>query len=171
MIGVAEIAGVMSSLKAAKDIAETMIGLRNAAAFKAKAIEFQSKIYDAMSAAIVAQEERSSLLQKVGELEKEVARLEAWDAEKQRYELKDVGSGALAYALKNEASGAEPPHWICAKCYEDGKKSILQPETRNPGRTEWMVCHRCDADIIVVGEREPPPRPTQANTKRTLRGW
>lgn len=170
MVGVTEIAGLMSSLKAAKDIAQTMIGLRDAAAFQAKAIEFQSKILDAQNAAFAAQEERSALVERVHDLEQEVARLEAWDAEKQRYELKDVGSGALAYALKNEAGGTEPPHWICAKCYEDGKKSILQPETRNPGRTEWMVCHRCDADIIVEGEREPP-RPTQANTKRTLRGW
>src|SRR5207248_9496507 len=100
MVGFGEIAGLMSSLKAAKDIAETMIGLRDAQALQAKAIEFQSKILDVMGQAITAKEERATLLQHVRDLAAKVASCEAWETEKQRYELKDAGSGVQAYELK-----------------------------------------------------------------------
>jgi hypothetical protein len=156
----------MASLKAAKDIAEAMVGLRDAAAFQAKAIEFQSKIIDIQNAAFAAQEERSAFVERVGELEKQVARLEAWEAEKQRYELKDAGNGALAYALKGQYAGPEPAHWICASCYEDSKKSILQPETRFPGLTQHLLCHRCEADLIINGSRDFASAPRQTRTER-----
>jgi hypothetical protein len=130
MVGIGEIAGFMSSLKAAKDIAETMIGLLDEAVMQAKVIEFQSKIADALSSAIAAQEERATLLQTVDDLKKEVANLKAWETQKQRYELRDAGNGALAYALKDDARSSDPAHWICAHCYDDAKRSILQPETR-----------------------------------------
>lgn len=94
------------------------------------------------------------MLQKIGQLEKEMARFETWDAEKERYELRDAGSGALAYALKEETRGAEPPHWICAQCYQDRKASILQPEMRMPGRANVLVCNRCKTDIILDGYRD-----------------
>jgi polyhydroxyalkanoate synthesis regulator phasin/ribosomal protein L32 len=171
MVGVGEIAGLMSSLKAAKDIAQTMVGLRDAATFQAKAIEFQSKIFDAMERAIASQEERAALVEKVSELEKEVAQLEAWETEKQRYELKDVGSGSLAFTLKPECAGSEPPHHICAQCYQHAQKSILQPETRFPGRSQWLVCHGCGADIVISGGRDTAstPRQTHAHMGRRLR--
>jgi hypothetical protein len=55
------IAQALNALRAAKDIAEAMIGLRDTAAFQGKLIEFQSKIIDANNAAFSAQEERGAL--------------------------------------------------------------------------------------------------------------
>jgi hypothetical protein len=153
MVGIGEIAGLMSSLKAAKDIAQTMVGLRDAQAFQAKAIEFQSKIFETMERAIAAQEERATLLQEVDALKQEVARFEAWETEKQRYELKDAGNGALAYALKAAEGNPEQPHWACPQCYQDRKISILQPETKAIGRTHHLICNRCRTDLILSGIR------------------
>jgi hypothetical protein len=59
------IAAALSSLKAAKDIAEAMIGLRDTTAFQAKLIEFQSKLIDANNAAFAAQDERSAFLLRI----------------------------------------------------------------------------------------------------------
>ncbi len=110
------IATALSSFKAAKDIAESMIGLRDAAAFQSKLIEFQSKIIDANNASFAAQDERASLLERIRDLEKQVADFKAWEAEKQKYELKEVWPGATTYVLKEDAKGAEPIHWLCANC-------------------------------------------------------
>src|SRR5256885_16097767 len=120
------IATALSSFKAAKDIAESMIGLRDAAAFQSKLIEFQSKIIDANNASFAAQDERASLLERIRDLEKQVADFKAWEAEKQKYELKEVWPGATTYVLKEDAKGAEPIHWLCANCYQFTKKRILQ---------------------------------------------
>ena len=88
MPDISAIASALSSLKAAKDIAEAMISLRDTATFQAKLIEFQGKLIDANNAAFAAQDERTALLERIRDLEKQVTDLKAWDTEKQCYELK-----------------------------------------------------------------------------------
>ena len=153
MVGISEISGLIASLKGARDLAEAMVGLRDTAAFQGKVIEFQGVIMDAQQRVFSVQEERSTLIQKVAELEKKIASLEDWEAQKQRYKLKDLGNGTLAYALKTAMSDGEPPHNICATCYQNGTKSIIQPETRS-GRVEVFVCNRCGSELIPEGERQ-----------------
>src|SRR5712671_2866909 len=144
MVDMSALASALASLKAAKDIGEAMIGLRDAAAFQAKLLEFQSKLIDANNAAFAAQDERVALLERVSALEKEIARLSAWEEDKERYELKEVGSGAFAYVLKaNEATGTgEPIHWLCANCYQQGKKRLLQTHGRDMS-FQYYQCQDC----------------------------
>jgi hypothetical protein len=155
MVDISAIGSALSSFKAAKDIAEAMIGLRDASAFQSKLIEFQSKILDAHDSAFAAQEERSALIDKVRQLEEEVANFKAWETEKKRYELKPLAEGVFAYALKPDAQGSEPAHWICAGCYQNAQKSILQTERREPGMIVFYVCHSCGAELISGGFRSP----------------
>jgi hypothetical protein len=137
------IGAALASFKAAKDIAQAMIGLRDAAAFQSKMIEFQSAILDAQGAAFAANDERTALIEKVSHLETQITKFEAWETEKQRYELYDVGVGSPAYIIKDGMRGTEPPHWLCAHCYTNSKKSILQ----NAGRSSdpHYVMYRCPA--------------------------
>jgi hypothetical protein len=81
-----------------------------------------------------AQSDQFALLERVHELEQQVTDLKAWEKEKQRYELKQLAPGAFCYALKADASGSEPPHRVCAACYQHGKKSILQKVPTNVAR-------------------------------------
>jgi hypothetical protein len=104
MPDIGAIASAVSALNGAKDIAQAMIGLRDSAAFQAKLLEFQSKLIDANSATLAAQDERSSLLEQIRKLEKEVADLKAWDTEKQRYQLTEIGPAAFAYVPCAEAN-------------------------------------------------------------------
>jgi|SRR5215469_10846964 len=150
------IAAALTAFQTAKNIAQSMIGLRDAAAFQSKMIEFQSAILDAQSAAFAANDERSALIEKVSQLEKRVAEIEAWETEKQRYELKALGNhGVFAYALKGDAQNAEPPHHICPDCYQKGEKSILQQVTRFPGHTDVRLCQRCGWEVYITGGWQP----------------
>ena len=154
MPDIGAIAAALSSLKTAKDIAETMIGLRDGAAFQSKLLEFQSKLIDANNAAFAAQDERAALLKRISDLEKEVTDLEAWETTKQRYELKTTNGGGLAWFLKPEAQPTEEPHKICTKCYEDRKRSILQPEGRSGpaahmGNPAKLYCPACRAKVLA----------------------
>jgi hypothetical protein len=74
--------------------------INDAAATQGMVIELNAKILAAQSSVFAANEERSSLLDRVGELEKEVVRLKAWGAEKERYQFAEVGPGVFAYTLK-----------------------------------------------------------------------
>ena len=153
MVDLSAIAAALSSLKAAKDIAESMIGLRDTAAFQGKLIEFQSKIIDANNAAFAAQDERSALLEKIRELEKQVTDFKAWEAEKQRYQMEEVWRGAFTYVVKEEARGAEPIHWICAACYQQGKKTVLQVGADRAGAGGRLAAYTCPACRAVIGVR------------------
>jgi hypothetical protein len=69
------------------------------------------------------------------------------DAEKQRYELKAIGFGAVAYMLKPEARGAEPPHWLCPNCYAQSKKGFFQPTGKQEGRSWLYKCQNCQGEF------------------------
>jgi hypothetical protein len=147
-----------------------MIGLSNAEAVRGKVLEIQSKMLDAQAFAFQAQEERATLIERVGELEKEVARLKAWDAEKQRYQLEEVSPGAVAYVLKPTMRGGEPMHLLCANCYQADKKRFLQAH-RGDASFTYHKCPEC-GDEVRTKKSPSPPRQLTANTRApTDRGW
>src|SRR6185437_12466554 len=106
--------------------AKTMVGLRDAEAFRAKSIELQQIILDALEKGISAREAQSAQLDCIHALEAEVTRLKAWGTEQEQYDLKSIGQGAVAYILKPEARSTKAPHWLCPNCFAKGQKSFLQ---------------------------------------------
>lgn len=103
-----------------------MIGLRDFAQLLEKTVELNQKIAVAQTALFDAQAEQATLVKTIDELEKEVAGLKSWEAEKQRYELKRYDPGTLFYTLKEAEARGEPIHHLCVKCYKNGKPSIVQ---------------------------------------------
>jgi hypothetical protein len=137
---VAEVFAGIGAIKTAFDIAKGLKDIDDATRRNAAVIELQEKI-------LTAREAQSTLLERISELEKKVASFETWESEKQRYELKDVGRGSLAYAVKESMRNAEPPHQICVTCYQHGKKSPLQPSAIMYAR--HLICPECKTDLVV----------------------
>jgi hypothetical protein len=142
---VAEISVGLTSLRAALDITKAMVSLRDAEAFRGKSIELQGLILESLGNAIEAREAYSTQLDRVRSLETDVANLKDWGAEKQNYELKPIGEGSVAYMLKPDKRGAEPPHWLCPNCYSKGQKSFLNATGANTGRGWIYKCTGCGA--------------------------
>jgi hypothetical protein len=82
------------------------------------------------------------MIHEISRLKEELARVKAWDETKKRYQLISPTPGSFVYALKEESKGTEPPHWICATCYEDGRKSILQQLGEFYGVMRY-ICPHC----------------------------
>jgi hypothetical protein len=142
---IAEIAAAITGIRSALDVTKAMVGLRDAEAFRTKSIELQGIIMDAYEKGIEAREAHSAQLERVRALEAEIASLKDWSAEKQDYELKNVGDAAVAYMLKPDKRGAEPPHWLCPNCYSKGQKSFLNPTGAQVGRGWIFKCPNCNA--------------------------
>lgn len=151
----AEITAGITSLRATLDIAKAMVGLRDAEAFRAKSIDMMETIMRALDSGIEAREAYAKQLDSVRALEAEIASLKAWDAEKQHYELKSVGNGAVAYILKPEARGTETPHWLCPNCFAKGQKSFLQSSGSMVMRQWIYECAGCDSKVPAT---EDPTR-------------
>jgi hypothetical protein len=138
---VAEAFAALSSFKSMLDMAKGLKDISDAATRNAVAIEIQEKILSAQAA-------QMGLVERVSELEKEVAGFETWDAEKQRYELKNVGYTAFAYMLKPAERGVCPPHWVCAHCYEQRHIQIIQFIMAPQNQGQRCRCPSCKNDIM-----------------------
>lgn len=148
---VGEVFAGIGALKTAFDIAKGLKDIDDAARRNAAVIELQEKI-------LYAQQSQSTLVERVHDLEKEVASFEQWEAEKKRYALTDFGASTFAYDLKPEAANGEPSHRICPSCYEKRQKSILQYKFRSAtGRDRWK-CSGCDKEF-EFGHPQPPRSP------------
>lgn len=144
----AEIMAGVSGFQAMYNAAKALKDMNDASVRYGAVIELQEKI-------LAAQEQQAALINRVGDLEKEVASLKAWEAEKQRYELKDIGNGNLVYSIKPEMQGAEPPHNLCANCFNQSKKRHLQTEYYFVGRARAYLCHDCGSRLYTSGHYHP----------------
>jgi len=142
------IAAAANSLKVAGDIATGLISLKTMSEVQAKAIELNQKLITAQHDIFSANAAQSALVQRVSDLEKQIAQMKAWDEQKKRYKLTNPwdGNPALVYALRASYKEAEAAHWICTKCYDDGRRSILQPQKDKTGFM-LLTCPTCKAEI------------------------
>jgi hypothetical protein len=125
------------------------------------------RILSAQESAIASRDYQTALLKQINKLENKIAELEAWDADAETYELSDIAqfgrTGQFAYAPKPNTYIDEPLHYLCANCFNQKHKSILQNEQREL-RTEVALCQRCGNDLYLVGARPDAPankRPTK----------
>jgi hypothetical protein len=138
MIDAGSIAAAIGSLKTAADIAKGFLDFKEAAAVQGRVIELQAAILSAQSSALAGQSEQLTLLEQIRSLKEKMAKLEAWEAEKKRYQLTDHGFGRFAYVLKADADNGEPIHKLCATCFNKGQKTILRNSHGN-----WFECDTC----------------------------
>nr|DAY14078.1 MAG TPA: putative zinc-ribbon domain protein [Caudoviricetes sp.] len=84
------------------------------------------------------------------DLEEKIRHYEQFDVEKDQYSLHQFATGAVVYRPKQPATKVDGDsfyYYLCANCYEQSKKSILQPaEIVNNHRT--MKCHCCSSVIL-----------------------
>jgi hypothetical protein len=115
---IAQITGAVQSVKVLNDLVKAARELKNFNELVAAVSEVNTRLMEAQSAALLAQEKQSFLTNRVSELEKEVMDINNWKGETQRYQLAKVGRGAFAYVLKRGMESGEPSHMLCANCFD-----------------------------------------------------
>lgn len=151
----------LTSLKSASDLTKSLLELRDAAKISEISIELNGKIAAAQQLAIAAQSEQTALVAEINNLKKKIVEFEDWESEKQRYELKAIDRGCFAFMPKPGMENGEPPHWLCANCFENGHKSFLQfkgqviTRSGTRGDTSSYACIRCKDSVTVFYTRNP----------------
>jgi hypothetical protein len=158
MVDMGSIAAALGGLKSAGEIAKAILQLKSDTERQAKIIELQSVILAAQSSAISAQSDQYAMLEEVRSLKEEVAKVKAWETQKQRYQMVQPYTGATVYALKKAMSEGEPPHYICANCYQAGKRSILQNGQDKNGWTVLLCPNLSCKSEARTGYRGGAPR-------------
>jgi hypothetical protein len=137
---VSEFATGLGIFKSMMDMAKGLKDANDATIRNSAVIELQEKILAAQSA-------QAMLVQRVGDLEKEVAGLKDWKTEKEKYQLTEISPGIFAYVIKSAMQNGEPVHCLCSNCYQQGKKSILNATYQNMSNA--LHCHLCSALFSV----------------------
>jgi hypothetical protein len=157
------IQSTISGLKLAGDIAKGFLELKSISDVQGKVIELQSAILSAQSSALSANADQTEMVEEIRTLKEDLARVKAWETQKSRYKLVEPwktdqshNPGSITYALKESMKESEPPHLICTKCYEDGRKSILNPFKPTDGRVVF-TCPVCKLQI-PTGNRWTVPQ-------------
>ena len=158
---------ITSPLKSAGEAIEKLIEVRDLSKFGDTLRKLHAEVLAAQAGAIAGQTREMELLKSISALEAEVASFETWDTEKQRYELKDIGGGIMAYALKAGAQPPEPAHSICPDCYQQRIKHMIQPVRRTPGMSHVMVCPHCGWEGYVSGMWHPDHGATRSASRRS----
>lgn len=142
--------GSIAGLRLAGDILKGMLDLKTFNDSSGKVAELQNAILSAQSNAMASHAAQFSMVEEIRALKEEMAQIKAWDTEKQRYKLTTPWEGSLTYALKESMSNGEPPHYICTSCYENRRKSILNPKQNSTNRFYSFVCPNCKTNAAAA---------------------
>lgn len=138
---VAEVITGLGAFKTMLDIAKSMKNMDDA-------VKRNTAVFDLGEQIIATQARYTAAVEQIRELKEKLAQFETWEREKQRYELTEVATGVFSLLLKPSMRSGQPPHCICAQCYEDRRKSILQI-TRNIYGSVTLTCPRCKSEITA----------------------
>lgn len=98
---------------------------------------------------IEARTTQSKQQEVLAQLQKVIERNERFDHEAQRYALQKTDLGGFVYTLKPDHADGQPPHDLCAACFDDRKKSILQFTQMNT-----LTCPKCGATALKSDGRD-----------------
>ncbi|MBA4092408.1 MAG: hypothetical protein C0494_17700 [Sphingobium sp.] len=160
---IAEISAGLSGLQAAKDILQALNGIQTATAVNDIKFTLQTHLLEAQKSLFAAQEAQATLSMRIRDLEQQIVDLKDWKREQERYQLHDVGRGSMAYVLKLGVEGGEPPHWLCATCFNHGRKSFMQNKGNGVGnRTasdrgldKTYACDTCKGSFQITWNNNP----------------
>jgi hypothetical protein len=144
---------LITSLRSAVEITKAIMDVSDANRLQTKILDLTKEIMSAQSCALATQSAQLDLLQSKRGLEDELAKLKTWNMEKYRYELQNVGSGAIVYVPKQSMRGTEPIHWICANCFQIGKKRFL-----NESHSDLHFVYHSARSALEKSESERRPR-------------
>ena len=151
----AEAGAAVGSIKTALDMLKGVRSLKSEADINQAVIEVQRILLDAQSAAVDDKSRQIELLNRISDLEARLAKAEEWESEKRRYRLTEFSTGRFAFVLVEDLGEGEPHHKLCAKCFTEKRKSILQTVRKHSGG-ESVYCQHCTQEMVLT---EFPPDP------------
>ena len=151
-----ELMAIGAAIAAVKDFTE-LVGKLGDGASKARP-EVISKLYasvlDIQQQLLAAQSRESELLARCRALEEEKAHAKDWQTETTRYVLRRVDGGVVRQQKAKHASG-NPPHWLCANCFEEQQKCYLQKDPKIVDGGHVWKCPRCSTAVMVDQNAAP----------------
>lgn len=93
-----------------------------------------------------------------------------FELERKRYILHELAPGVLVYRFNDSLAASNdqvstPPHYLCASCFDQGKKGYLQRSTQDYAGTHYR-CSLCSTEIVDHENRAKMAIGVVANVSR-----
>jgi hypothetical protein len=137
----AEIAAAISSTKTLGELLKAAHSLSNYNEFSAAVSDVNAKLMEATAVALKSQEKQAELQNRIEALDRCLRELKQIQEKSQQYLLHKFETGALAYKFDGSDPGM-PDHFLCAKCFDSGTHTKLQPVGNNNYK-----CHACSSQV------------------------
>ncbi len=156
-----ELATAITSAKATWEVLKTAVDARDSTKIDTATQALREKLLTMTDLAFsyvernatLTQENASLAMQQVG-LEQRIAELEKQIQENSQYALHEFPSGVLALkSAPSEGLQQKPMHYLCLACKNEGKKSVLQP---NSPSITFLICQLNKHHSL----RTQPPQPS-----------
>ena len=147
-MALSEFSAAIASLKAAMDILKGILSINKDAAIKSKVIELQSLILSHQSELFSVQSKYEEIIKTKNDIEKELMRFKNWEIMASQYDLVKLSTGSIVRSPNKNSGFTENEHWLCANCFENQKKSFLQPG-RIIGNKQSYKCNHCGESITA----------------------
>jgi hypothetical protein len=105
--------------------------------------EVKALAADAIDKLLEAKTVQMDMQQRLVDLENELRKRNGFRDQAERYVLERSELGGLYYTLKSADETGEPPHDLCASCFEDEVKAVLQPVNFNT-----LKCPKCSSTVL-----------------------
>ena len=144
-----EIAAFATAVSHAINIAKAIVETHDEMKLRDLKLEFTTSLLDVSQKQLALTESYQAHLDANEQLKQQLAAYERWEQESQRYHLHQPAPGLFVYTLKPEHAAGQPPHWICAVCYEERKKSVLQRAHKG---SDLFQCQRDAAHQVDLSD-------------------
>jgi len=151
---IAEAAAGLTAIRHISDLTRGLKDLSDQTKINAAIIDIQTAALDLQKSIFELNRERDQLYAENQELRQKLSNSAEKSADLDRYELKDFGSQTFAYVPKDGHSGSEPNHCLCANCFGNGIKSILQFEHITSVKQNKFLCHTCGKETFLGTPQE-----------------
>lgn len=146
MIDLTLLPSAMAGLKGAIDITTALVKTNNIVDVNAKAIELQQIIIKLQQDIFSAQDSQRVANEEILNLKNEISDLKKVGGDMARYKLCSPFTGSAVYGISKDDASKEPAHYLCANCFQAGKKSVLNPKANDKGFQDF-VCPICRGAI------------------------
>lgn len=109
----------------------------------------KKQIADLYMEIIVTKQAYMALYDALLDLQQKEKKAQRFQAEAGRYAMTRTELGSIIYSLRPECAGGNPPHDLCAACFEKEIKSVLQPTAHNT-----LTCRNCGGTFYKPDGRD-----------------
>lgn len=128
--------------------------------------DLKAELADLANALVDAKLAQAQLKNELLQVQEQVREREDFALQAARYELVTTSLNGSVYSLKPDADGDEPPHDLCATCFQRRQKSILQPAGFNTLR-----CPVCGTETRKVFGDQPSVMTASVPVRSPFERW